>query len=97
MSRSPSPDAQPSTGGPGGPSRFKMLPDPPVAGQAVEVTYSGPAKYIEYQIDGQAAVRIQPGPDGKFRIDPVPSGDELMLSDNLGLPGYLYREIVQTH
>jgi hypothetical protein len=82
---------------PHGPSRFRIQPDPPVAGQPVEVTYSGPAKFVEYQVDGQPAVRVRPGADGKFRIDPVPSGDELMLSDNLGLPGYLYREIVETH
>lgn len=82
---------------PHGPSRFRIQPDPPVAGQPVEVTYSGPAKFVEYQVDGQPAVRVRPGADGKFRIDPMPSGDELMLSDNLGLPGYLHREIIETH
>ena len=95
----PSAEHRPGTtsADPRGPSRFKVQPDPPVAGQPVEVTYSGPAKFVEYQVDGQPAVRVRPDADGKFRIDPLPAGDELMFSDNLGLPGYLYREIVHTH
>lgn len=75
-------------------SRFRIDPDPPVAGQAVTVTYIGPATEVEWQVDGGAANRARPDQDGKFRIDPLPSGTELMLSDNLGLPGYLHRQIV---
>jgi hypothetical protein len=75
-------------------SRFRVDPDPPVAGQSVSVTYIGPATEVEWQVDGGAPTRVQPDRDGKLRIDPLPSGTELMLSDNLGLPGYLHRRIV---
>ena len=34
------------------------------------------------------------GEDGKFKIDPVPSGKEIVFSDNRGLPGYLLRDIL---
>lgn len=77
-------------------SRFRVRPDPPVEGQAVEVTYVGPAEEVEYQVDDGPAVRVRPDQNGKFRIDPLPPGDELMLSDNLGIPGYLHREILHT-
>lgn len=77
-------------------SRFRIDPDPPTAGGAVEVTYVGPATEVEYQVDGGATVKVRPDADGRFRIDPVPSGNEIMFSDNRGLPGYLHRDILQT-
>jgi hypothetical protein len=80
-----------------GGSRFKIVPDPPFAGQPAEVVYIGPAIEVEYQIDGQLPVRVTPDKDGKFRIDPVPRGKELALSDNLGLPGYLLTDILETN
>jgi hypothetical protein len=79
----------------GGGSRFKLNPDPPAAGQAVEVTYIGPATQVEYQVDGQNPVPATPDENGKFVIDPCPSGMDLYLSDNLGLPGYLHSNIVE--
>lgn len=78
---------------PGG--RFRIQPDPPQVGQEVNVTYIGPAVDVEYQVDGQPPVRVTPDADGKFKIDPCPDGTDLYLSDNLGLPGYLHREIAQ--
>ena len=75
-------------------SRFKIKPDPPVAGKKVEVTYIGPADEVEYQVDGGKTVKVRPDADGKFTINPLPAGDELMLTDNLGQPGYLFAEIV---
>jgi hypothetical protein len=80
--------------GPG--SRFRVRPDPPVAGQPCEVTYLGPASQVEWQIDGGAPTTVQPDANGRFKIDPLPSGRALMLSDNLGLPGYQHRRIVET-
>ena len=80
---------------PGG-SRFKVKPNPPVAGKPLEVTYIGPAKEVEYQVDGGTAVKVKPDKDGKFTISSVPSADELILSDNLGLPGYLHNHIMHT-
>ncbi len=77
-------------------SRFRIRPNPPVAGKPAEVTYIGPAKEIEYQVDGGEPIKVKPDKDGKFRIDPIPGGDELVLSDNLGLPGYLHKDIVTT-
>jgi len=79
---------------PVGPSRFRIKPDPPESGKAVEVVYVGPASEVEYQVDGQAPVRVKPDANGKFKIDPVPTGNELWLSDSLGLPGNLHRKIV---
>lgn len=76
-------------------SRFRVVPDPPIAGEPLEVTYVGPAAEVEYQIDGSPAVKVRPDADGRFRIDPVPAGGEIMFSDNRGLPGYLHRDIVQ--
>jgi hypothetical protein len=76
-------------------SRFKIDPDPPVAGKDVDVTYVGPASEVEYQVDGHDPVKVTPDKDGKFRIKSLRSGKELMLSDNLGLPGYLHRNIVE--
>lgn len=81
---------------PGPGSRFRMVPDPPLAGQPCDVTYLGPATQVEIQVDGGPAVTAKPDANGKFRIDPVPRGRSLMLSDNLGLPGYQYRRIVET-
>jgi hypothetical protein len=75
-------------------SRFRIVPNPPAVGQACEVTYVGPAAEVSWQVDDGAPVRVRPGRDGKFRIDPVPQGSELMLSDGRGVPGYLYTEIV---
>ena len=76
-------------------SRFRVEPTPPQAGSPAVVTYVGPATEVEYQVDGKEPVRVTPDKDGKFTIDPVPTGDELMLSDNLGLPGYLHTDIVE--
>ena len=75
-------------------SRFRVEPDPPVAGKPLDVTYIGPARDVEWQVDGSDPVKATPDKDGKLRIDPVPAGKELMLSDNLGLPGYLHRDIL---
>ena len=77
-----------------GGGRFRIQPDPPVAGQPADVTYIGPAAEVEWQVDGQPPVRVTPDANGRFRINPVPSGTDLMLSDNLGLPGFLSRRIV---
>jgi len=76
--------------------RFKIQPDPPQAGESCEVTYIGPATKVEYQVDGADPVTVTPDANGKFKIDPVPDGDDLWLSDNRGLPGYLHREITST-
>jgi hypothetical protein len=77
-----------------GGSRFRIRPNPAVAGQPLEVTYIGPAKEVEYQVDDGEPVKVEPDKNGKFTIDPVPSGDEIVLWDGLGLPGYLHAEIV---
>lgn len=76
-------------------SRFKVRPDPPVAGQPVEITYLGPAGTVEWQVDGGQPVRVTPDRDGKFRLESLPRGRSLMLSDNLGMPGYLHRRILE--
>lgn len=78
-----------------GPSRFRIDPNPPTAGGSVEVTYIGPSTEITWQVDDGDPTRVRPGADGKFRIDPVPSGDDLMISDGRGGPGYLFAEIVE--
>ena len=76
-----------------GPSRFKIDPDPPQAGESAEVTYVGDAAEVEWQVDGEDPVTVKPDENGKFTID-VPSGTNLWLSDNKGLPGFLQRFIV---
>lgn len=75
-------------------SRFRVVPDPPVAGKPVEVTYIGPASEVEYQVDGHKPVKVKPDKNGKFKIASVPAGDEIMFSDNRGLPGYLHKKII---
>lgn len=77
-------------------SRFRVQPDPPEAGQPLVVTYLGPAREVEYQIDGQPPIRLRPDRNGRFRIEVLPRGRSLMLSDNLGLPGYLQRRIFES-
>lgn len=77
-------------------SRFRIDPDPPVAGQPAEVTYLGPAREVEWQVDDGSPQQVRPDANGKFQLDPVPHGRSLMLSDNLGLPGYLQRRIHET-
>jgi hypothetical protein len=77
-------------------SRFRVQPDPPVAGQPADVTYLGPARDVEWQADDGTPVRVRPDANGRFQIDPVPSGRSLMLSDNLGLPGYWQGRIQDT-
>jgi hypothetical protein len=79
----------------GGGSRFKVDPDPPEAGQPLEVTYVGPAEKVEYQVDGSTPVEVTPNGDGKFTIDPVPSGQDLWLTDRSGIPGFLHRGIAE--
>ncbi len=74
-------------------SRFRLQPDPPIAGRPVEVTYVGPATEIEWQADGGKPVKVKPGKNGKFTIRSVPSADSLMLTDNRGMSGYLHRKI----
>ena len=74
-------------------SRFKIDPDPPIAGNSVCVTYIGAASEVEWQVDGDDPVKVKPDKDGKFKIKSLPSGDELFLSVNRGLPGYLQRDI----
>ena len=78
-------------------SRFRIDPNPPVAGRSLSVTYIGPADEVEYQIDDGTAVRIRPDENGRFLIDRVPTGDEIMFSDRLGVPGYLHSDIVEVH
>lgn len=75
-------------------SRFKIKPDPPIAGQPLEVVYVGPASEVEWQVDGGATKRATPDQDGKFRIPALPTGVELTFSDNLGIPGYLQARIL---
>lgn len=74
-------------------SRFRVIPDPPVAGNPADVVYVGPASEVVYQVDGGQEVRVTPDKNGRFRIKSVPSGDELMFDDRLGFPGYLHCEI----
>jgi hypothetical protein len=76
-----------------GGSRFRIQPDPPQAGKPLEVTYIGPADAVEYQVDDETAIRRKPDANGKFVIDPLPSGQEIMFTDNLGQPGYLHSPI----
>jgi hypothetical protein len=77
-------------------SRFRIDPNPPQAGKPAEVTYLGPATEVEYQVDDGTPIKVKPDKNGKFTINPVPSGDEIVFSDNLGLPGYLHTTIVTT-
>ena len=51
---------------------------------------------IDWHVDDGDPVKVEPDEDGCFWIDPVPKGDELVLSDNLGLPGYLHTDISHT-
>ncbi|GEM_PF-3294603 len=75
-------------------SRFRIEPDPPVAGKPLKVFYLGPATTVEWQVDGKDPIRVKPNTDGGFTIPSVPPGTEIMFSDLLGLPGYLHRRIV---
>ena len=77
-----------------GGSRFHIKPNPPQSGKRLEVTYVGPADTVEYQVDDDTAVRVKPNDNGKFWIDPLPTGEEIMFTDNLGQPGYLHSPIV---
>ena len=77
-------------------SRFRIRPDPPVAGKTLEVTYIGPASEVEVQVDGKKPVKYRPDANGRFEIAAVPGGDELMFSDRQGLRGYLHRKILHT-
>ena len=76
------------------PSRFRISPRPPVAGRPLEVTYIGPATAVTWQVDSGAPNVVKPDKNGKFKIASVPIGKEIVFSDRLGLPGYLYAEIV---
>lgn len=75
-------------------SRFRVIPDPPVAGRPADVIYVGPASEVVYQVDSGKEVRVKPDKNGRFRIPSVPSGDEIMFDDRLGFPGFLHREIL---
>lgn len=73
--------------------RFKIDPDPPVAGKPLKITYIGPASTILVQIDSRQAVRLKPDDEGRVSISRLASGDELMLSDQDSIEGYLHRRI----
>lgn len=75
-------------------ARFRLKPDPPVAGKPLEVQYLGPATEIEIQIDGGKPKKKKPDKDGRLVIDPLPAGGEIMITDRLGLEGYLHRKII---
>ncbi|MHC5062505.1 MAG: hypothetical protein ACYTG5_00865 [Planctomycetota bacterium] len=76
-------------------SRFRIKPNPPQVGQSLEITYIGPATEIEIQIDDRDPVRLRPDENGRIRVEPLPAGEEFVLSDNQGLPGYLYSPMVE--
>lgn len=73
--------------------RFKLDPDPPVAGKPLEIIYIGPAKVIVMQVDGGKEKRLEPDDEGRIVVEKVGSGDELMLSDRGGIEGYVHRRI----
>jgi hypothetical protein len=76
-------------------SRFRIDPDPPIEGKPLQITYVGPATEIEIQVDNNPPTKVKPDKNGKYLLNPMPTGHELMLSDRLGLPGYLYRKIIK--
>ncbi|MCA8970888.1 MAG: hypothetical protein KDC95_13925 [Planctomycetes bacterium] len=73
--------------------RFKLDPDPPIAGKPLEITYVGRARVIMMQIDDRPEQRLKPDEQGRITISSVGSGDEFMLSDRDGLDGYVHRQI----
>lgn len=76
-------------------SRFKCDPNPAIAGEPAEIFYLGPAKTVEIQVDGNSPFSAAPDQNGRILISAVPPGDELVMSDNLGIPGYLLVPIVE--
>jgi hypothetical protein len=70
-------------------SHFKIDPNPPVAGQPVQVTYEGPSTEVAWQVDGMPPKTVSVPPK-TFIIPKLPAGRELCLSDGEGGPmGYL--------
>ena len=60
------------------------------------MTYVGSAQEVEYQVDGGKPVKVKPDKDGRFVIETVPAGKEIMITDRQGIEGYAHRKIVNT-
>jgi hypothetical protein len=60
--------------------RFKIDPDPAVAGGPVTVTYMGSGESVEWSVDGGGTTSVKVPPD-TFVIDPLPNGDTLFLTE----------------
>ena len=63
--------------------RFKIDPDPPVAGQPATITYTGTERAIDWQVNGHPRI-TEEVPPRVIRIPSVPSGEVLVVSDNTG-------------
>jgi hypothetical protein len=66
---------------------FKIIPDPPVAGQPVEIQYSGTDSQIAWQVDGGDLIKVNVPANKKIRIDPLPSGLVLIVVGGVGEGG----------
>jgi hypothetical protein len=73
---------------------FNVEPNPAVAGQPVEVTYTGNETEVTWWVDG-GPVQKQKVPPKTFPIDPVPTGLFLVLSDGNGMGGAFRIEEIQ--
>jgi hypothetical protein len=63
---------------------FTLQPNPPVAGQPLEVRYEGTKTEVEWWVDG-GDVTKKTIPPRTFTIKQVPSGRFLILSDGTDL------------
>ncbi len=81
----------------GFPSHFSIQPDPPVEGQDVTVTYSGPEDTVYFQVDGGRTVPVPVKGRRKFVIPRswLIDGLVLFLTTKKGRPGALIRWITR--
>jgi hypothetical protein len=75
--------------------RFKIEPNPPIAGQPATVTYTGSEREVTWQVPGQRPT-TRKVPPKTFEIDPVPHGDVLILSDDTDDEGTEFFPIDET-
>lgn len=63
--------------------KFKINPDPPIAGQPATITYDGAEKQVVWGVLG-GRMNKSTVPPRDILIDPVPSGERLVITDDSG-------------
>jgi hypothetical protein len=63
--------------------RFRIDPEPPVAGQPATITYTGSSCNVTWQVNGEPPVTVKI-PPRVIEIPRVPGGKVIVVTDGMG-------------